>query len=299
MRRLLTTLLFILFLSLAFSASAAQWTDALGRIVEVSDTPQRIVSLVPSVTEILFALNLGNRVEGVTRFCTCPPEALAKPKVGGYADPNLEAVVARKPDLVFVSADSAGPSLLARFESLGIPAYVVYPRSLKDTVETIRAVAQVTGVPESGERQARQLLGTIREVEAATAGLQRPKVLLCVMIHPLTVAGPKTLANDLIHVAGGKNVVPEGVARYPTWGPEAVLAADPDILVVSPHPGESDPAGFFERWPELRAVRTNRVVTIESDWIHRPGPRLTLGLAALAQVFHGKVISAGKVPCSR
>jgi iron complex transport system substrate-binding protein len=283
----------------AFPAPAAQWTDALGRVVEIPDAPRRIVSLVPSVTEILFALNLGNRVKGVTRFCTYPPEALAKPKVGGYADPNLEAVVARKPDLAFVSADSAGPSLLARFESLRIPAYVVYPRSLEDTVETIRAVGQVAGVPEAGERQARQLLGAIRAVEAATAGLQRPKVLLCVMIHPLTVAGPKTLSNDLIHVAGGKNAVPAGVARYPTWGPEAVLAVDPDIIVVSPHPGESDPAGFFERWPELRAVRTNRVVTIEPDWIHRPGPRLTLGLAALVQAFHGKVIPAEELPCSR
>ncbi len=120
-----------------------------------------------------------------------------------------------------------------------------------------------------------------------TASLPRVRVLCTVMSQPLVVAGRKTLLDDLINLAGGENVVPEGLNRYPTWGIESVLAADPDVILVSPHPGQVDPSAYYRGWPELKAVRTGRLVTIDADWIQRPGPRLMLGLAALSKALHG------------
>ncbi len=278
----------------ALAARAAVWTDALGRRVEAPDRPGRIVSLVPSVTEILFAVGAGDRLAGVTRFCTYPPAARRLPKVGGYADPSLEAIVALSPDLVFGAADSTPPALIRRLEALGIPVYVVYPRSLRDTVETIRTVGYVAGVPEGGRAVADALQNAVERVRSAVQGLPRPGVLLCIMVRPLVVASPGTLGHDLLEAAGGRNVVPPGTARYPTWGAESLLAADPEVIIVSPHPGEPVPERFFEQWPELRAVTSGRVVRVESDWLHRPGPRLAKGLWALARALHPEVFRGGE-----
>ncbi len=295
-RRVIPGVLLILLWLIPRPAAAARYTDALGRQVTVAAVPRRIVSLVPSVTETLFDLGLGERVVGVTRFATYPPAALHKPKVGGYADPSLEAVVALRPDLVFAAADATSAAFVKRLAGLAIPVYVVYPRTLQETVRTIRRIGAVAGVPAAGERLARRLRRAVRRLKTARSHRPRPRVLLCVMLHPLVVAGPETLAGDLIRTVGGRNVVPSGPARYPTWGPEAVLAADPDVIIVSPHPGEKNPVGFFSRWPMLRAVRTGHVVAIDPDWVDRPGPRLEWGLNALAAVLSRRAPEQKEAP---
>ncbi len=268
----------------------------MGRSVEIPVKPQRIVSLVPSVTEILFALDLGDRIVGVTRFCTYPEEAKSKPQVGDYSNPSLEAVLLQQPDLVIISADSASPALLSRMERLGLSVYVIYPRGIAETIATIRALGQVTGAALKGEQMARQLAATVEQVRTAVAGQKRPRVLFCVMVQPLTVAGPGTLVDDLITVAGGENVVPESPGRYPTWGAEALLLANPELIIVSPHPGTPNPADHFAAWPELSAVKKHRIVSVTPDWVHRPGPRLILGLASMLKAIHGINLETVSLP---
>jgi iron complex transport system substrate-binding protein len=279
-------------LALPLSASAASWTDALGRKLELPARPQRIVSLVPSVTEILFALGLEQRIVGVTSFCSYPEQALGKPQVGDYANPSLEAVVLQQPDLVIAAADVAGPALLAQMERLGLPVYVVYPRGLQETIATIRTLGQLTGAARAGEHLAQQLTVTLARVRAAVAGRPRPRVIFCIMLRPLILAGPETLVGDLIDAAGGDNVVPAGANRYPTWGAEALLLADPELILVAPHPGSPDPVELFSLWPELRAVKNRQIFNITPDWVLRPGPRLAFGLRALAERIQGLDLSS-------
>lgn len=269
---------------------SATWTDAMGRKIEVADNPQRIVSLVPSITETLFALGLGERVVGVTSFCYYPPEARNKPQIGSYADPSLEAILLQEPDLVFISADSASPALLSKMERLGLSVYTIYPKGLPETLAMFREIGRVTGNPEGGIRLAEQLETTIETVRAAVAGRPQPNVLFCVMVQPLTVAGPDTMVGELIEVAGGHNIVPPGTNRYPTWSKEALLVANPEMIVVSPHPGTPDPIALFSNWTDLSAVQNRRIVSVNPDWVHRPGPRLSLGLVALANAIHGMAI---------
>lgn len=281
------SLLLCLTLWLPTTVPAAQLRDALGREVTVPDHPQRIVSLVPSITEVLFAIGAGDLLVGVTQFSNYPEPARKLPQVGSYAAPSLEAIAARQPDLVITAADMSDPGLLSRLAELGVPAYVSYPHSIATTITAIHQLGTLVDRQAEADAVAEQLQRTVASVTAATAGLPKPRVLLSVEIQPLTVAGPRTLADDLIRAAGGINVVPPGPGRYPTWGIEAVLAADPDIILVSPHPDQPDPATFFAAWPELKAVRTGKVLTVEPDWLHRPGPRLRLGLLALARALHG------------
>lgn len=281
-------ILFLFFLLLLPGVlCAAVWVDAADRQVEIADSPQRIISLVPSVTEILFALGLDEQIVGVTDFCTYPDAAREKPQVGSYSNPSLEAMTLQQPDLVIISADSASQALISKMERLDLPVYVVYPRGIDETVEMIRAIGLVTGKAQAGEQMAQRLEDSVMQVEAAVAGRQRPRVLFCVMVRPLTVAGPETMVGDLIKAAGGENVVTVGSNRYPTWGSESLLLADPDIIIVSPHPGTPNPKNLFSSWPELTAVKQNRIISVNPDWVHRPGPRLHLGLAALAEAIHG------------
>jgi len=296
MFRIATLLLLILCCCQPSLLLAARLTDALQRTVSVPDHPQRIVSLVPSVTEVLFALGVDDRIVGVTRFCTYPPAAKTKPSIGNYADPGLEAIALQQPDLVIMSAATSSPGLLARLEALGVPVYIIYPRSIAATISTIRDLGELVGEPERGAQLADKLKRAIDKVATATANLPKKKVLLCVEIQPLTVAGPGTLADDLIRAAGGTNVVPAGPGRYPTWGIEAVLSANPELILVSPHPGQPDPDTFFADWPELSAVRNGKIVTINPDWVSRPGPRLALGLAAVAKALHGIDIDLEESP---
>ncbi len=186
---------------------------------------------------------------------------------------------------MILAADAATPALLARIEALGIAVYVVYPKGVSETISSIRAIGQVVGAAAEGERTASRLQQAIEQVRTAVAGRPLPRVVFCVMTQPLMVAGPGTLIDDLIRIAGGRNLVPAGPSRYPTWGGESLLAADPDVIVVSSHPDTGDPAALFARWPELKAVRNHQIVTVEPDWVSRPGPRLALGAAALAELF--------------
>ena len=185
--------LLLLFAGLPAAAKSATWTDALGRRVEVPASPRRIVSLAPSVTEVLFALGLGERVVGVTEYADYPPAARRKPQVGSYAAPSLEAIVAARPDLVVAAGDVDSPALVAQLSALHIPVYVVYPRTLDDTLALLARLGAVTGVPASGARLAASLRRTIARVEAAVAGRPPVRVLLCEMVRPLVVAGLRPL----------------------------------------------------------------------------------------------------------
>lgn len=296
MRRLLIVLL--LCTGFSANAGAATWKDALGRRVEVPAVPRRIVSLVPSVTEDLFALGVGDRVVGVTSTANYPAAARRKPHVGSYAAPNLEAIVAARPDLVLAAADVDSPALVARLAAMHIPVYVVYPRNLATTIALLRRLGALTGVPAAGQRLAGDLRRVLNRAAAAVAGRPRVPVLLCEMLRPLIVAGPKTLGNDLLQAAGGRNVVPAGSERYPTWGPEGLFAAAPAVIVVALQKGQPAPAAFFRRWPALQAVKNHRVVAIDADWLQFPGPRLACGLQALVRALHGVDLGLREAPCS-
>lgn len=275
----------IVSLILPLSATAAQYEDALGRHVVLPQTPRHILSLVPSVTEILFALGLGDRIVAVTDYCTYPPAAQKLPKVGEYADPGLESILLFQPDLVFAAADMNRPALVRRLDELHIPVYVVYPQTVAKTLETIRNIGDVTGKHLEADYLAASIEARIAGIEIQLTGQKRPGILACIMLQPLIVAGPETFVADIIRLAGGTNLVPKGPSRYPTWNSEALLTIDPEAVVVSSYPGQPDPEVFFNHWPQLQAVKNNRIIRIDADWIQRPGPRMILGIEALAKIL--------------
>ncbi|MDD3801021.1 MAG: ABC transporter substrate-binding protein [Desulfuromonas sp.] len=274
-------LLALLWLPAAVAAAPLTLVDDLGRRVELAGPACRILSLVPSVTETLFALGAGGQLVGRTDFCTYPPAALQLPSVGAYDNPNLEAVLLRRPDLVILSADMSNPAALARFEALRLPVYIVYPRSLDGVARQFEQLGRLCG-REAAAAELGRRFAAVRQQVARQAPVLGPRVLLCVMVEPLIVAGDETLMGEMLRLCGGRNVAPG--QRFPQWNVETLLQADPQLILVSAHPGQPRPETFFERWPVLQAVRQGRLVQLEADWLQRPGPRLIEGLQALAAV---------------
>ena len=285
MHQTLWTFCLLLMLSVT-PLRAATFVDAVGRQVEVPDPPERIVSLVPSVTEILFAIQADRQIVAVTDYCTYPPQATLLPSVGSYADPSLENILSYQPDLVIASAAMNSPALIAQLDNLGIATFVIEAHSVAQTLTTIRSIGRLTGHQARADDLATDIDQRIQAIRQQVPQNQSPTILACIVLQPLTVAGPDTFINNLIEIAGGRNIVPSGPARYPTWNFEALLLANPDFILLSPHPGQPDSSRFFAPWAQLKAVTEQHIIKINGDWLYRPGPRMILGIEALAKTLH-------------
>ncbi|MEA3544985.1 MAG: helical backbone metal receptor, partial [Thermodesulfobacteriota bacterium] len=226
----------------------------------------------------------------VTDFCTYPEAALQLPKVGGYADPSLEGILLHQPDLVIAAADMNRPALIRRLELMEVPVYVVHPQTVEATLATIEQIGTITGAGKQSKLLVDAIKLRIEKIQQQVSAFKPKTTLECVMLQPLTVAGPDTFIAAVINLAGGQNVVPKGPSRYPTWNIEALLTVDPEAIIVSTYPGQPAPKSFFDDWPQLQAVQTQQIIEVNADWIHRPGPRMILGIEALAKALHPSII---------
>ncbi|HEX5045263.1 MAG TPA: helical backbone metal receptor [Candidatus Polarisedimenticolaceae bacterium] len=251
--------------------------------------PQRIVSLTPAITETLFALGLGDRVVGVTRFCDYPPAARTKPQVGGYADPDVEAVVALSPDLVLISPNVGNRDGALALRRAGIRVEVVAGERLDDTYAALERIGVLCGVAERGRALAARVRGQVEAATATVRGRAPTRALFCLQTDPVIAAGRDTLPSEILERAGGLNVV--SAPRYPQLGMEAVIAAAPEVILqtrmdVRESDPSSRPASFWSRWRTLPAVAAGRVIVFDGTPALRPGPRVGEAVAQLATYLH-------------
>ena len=252
---------------------------------------RRLVSLAPSMTEILYFLELGHEVVGVTAYCNYPPEVKTKPRVGTYWEFNLEAILALKPDLVLAMAhqgEGKGPT--AVLSHWHLPVYIGRADSLPELFQLIEDLARVTGREEVARRKLPPLRERARRVEERVRDLPHPRVLLEIDQEPLITVGGASIQGDLIQRAGGINIAGALPQRYPVINLEEVLKAQPEvILFTGMASSEVLPrrAVFWRRWGMLPAVRQGRLWWVEPELVDRPGPRLVDGLERLAEFFHG------------
>ncbi|HZS03932.1 MAG TPA: cobalamin-binding protein [Blastocatellia bacterium] len=264
------------------------FTDGIGRTVAIKADPQRIISLAPNITETLFALGLGNRVVGVTSYCDFPAEAKTKEQVGDTIQPNLERIIALKPDLIVVTTSSQLEKLARQLDELKIPVYVTNPRSVREVVASIRSLGEVTGAGGRAEELAGEMDRRTRAVQGRVKDLPRPRVFYVLQNSPLITAGRNTFINDLINLAGGRSISGEETTDYPQFSRETVVARAPEVIVFPASHGtdlvnETDLRRDFTLTP---AVRNNRLVRVTPDLVDRPGPRIVEGLEQLANALH-------------
>jgi len=264
-------------------------TDMAGREVTIPAEPQRIVSLAPSITEILFALNLGDRVAGVTEYCNYPPEATQKPKVGGFSDVSMEKLLEAQPDLV-LAASIHMAQVLPELEKQGLTVMVIDAHDFPGVLDSIRLIGKVTGADEAAETLTARMQERADKVAQAVAGRERPRVYW--ELDPtLWTVGPGSFVQDLIERAGGENIAANAEMAWVQLSAEAIIAADPEVIFLADHPwGESaETVKARAGWEKISAVVNGRIVELteeQGDIVSRPGPRVVDALELIARALH-------------
>ena len=286
-------------------ASDALSTYMLNRCVRLrresvaASRSARVVSLAPSITEVLFAIGAGDQVIGVTSHCDFPAEVTARARVGGYNTPNIELILASRPDLVLVPQEGAIFGAYEKLRDLGLRVEPIAVTRLADVGPAVRAIGKFAGHEAEADRLATELDARMGAVRRAVEGRTRVRTLLCVDHDPTIAAARGTFGDDLLRAAGAENVVTAALSSYPQLGLEGVLAAAPDVIVdVAMAPGTAEDRAnraraYWGQWPEIPAVRANRVLCLDPDIVVRPGPRLVDGLEALAKLLHPGAFRGG------
>ena len=269
-------------------ASAFTVRDMQGRDVTLAAPPVRIVSLVPSVTEIIFALGGEARLVGRTDFCDYPDAARGKTSVGGMVNPNLETIATLRPDLVIATSSGNTVETFRQLTRLGIPVYQVAADRIAEMKEVVRRLGALTEREDAVAPLLEHLDRRITAVREAVKPFPRPRVLYVLWPDPLIVPGGKSLVTELIGIAGGSSITADNADDYPRYSLEAAVAKSPEVIVLANHGTRSGPIAI-DRWKRLSslpAVRAGRVHSVDGNLMHRYGFRMLDGLDRLARVLH-------------
>lgn len=253
-----------------------------------ADNPQRIVSGIPSATEMLFALDLGDRVVGVTTNCNYPPEAKKKEKVGGFFL-NAEKIVSLKPGLVVMIEDAQKPDI-QKFKSFSLPVFTLNPHTVDDVAESLIQLGEKTGKKWKAEVLARRIRYSAARFRPKVFSLdfilRRPRVLVVVGYKPLIVAGGGTFIDDIIKCAGAENIAAGARAAYPEFSLEKLLQTDPGFIVIPEGVLRLEEIKADARWQKLTAVKNGKILFINADILSRPGPRVGEAIEKIAKFVH-------------
>ena len=288
-KRILTVLaiLLVLVLAMATLAQAAPISvvDDRGRTVTLAHPPERIVSLLPSLTETVCALGACERLVGVDRYSNWPVQVVRLQGVGGGLDPNIEAIVALRPDVVLMATSSRAQ---ARLESLGVKVVALEPKTHADVQRVLATVGQALGVADA-QRVWRVIdAGVQAAAQSVSASVRGTRVYFEVNSGPYA-AGPASFIGETLARLGARNIVPAALGPFPKLNPEFVVRADPDLIMVGARSAE----GLAARpgWGQMRALRDGRLCRFDaaqSDVLIRPGPRMAEAARLMATCLTDK-----------
>ena len=277
---------------------AVMLKDDAGRSVGIKTTPQRIVSLAPSNTEILFALGLSQRVVGVTDFCDYPAEAKTVAKIGGI-EPNLEKIVALKPDLILaiggspvVASIGGNVELLQKFQDLGLTTLILAPKDLDGVLADIQLVGKAAGAEAAAAQLVKEMQAKVNDVVTKSKNVAKRPVVFYELdatdpAKPYT-PGPGSWHDTFIAMAGGVNAAAKAKAQWAQLSTEEIVAQNPEMIILGDATWGVDAAAVKGRagWAAINAVKAGAIFPIDDNLLSRPGPRLADGLLALAKIIH-------------
>jgi len=249
----------------------------------------RIVSTAPSLTEILFAIGLGEKIVGVSNYSDYPPEAAKKKKVGTFWQPNVEAVIAAKPDLVITLGFSQQKNLAERLRRIGYNSLTLNIKKISELFDAIETIGTATDMRVEAKALVSDMKEKLRNLSASAATEKKVRVLFVVQREPLRVVGRQTFVNEMIELAGGENAIGPTLHKYPPIGAEQVIACGADVIIESAMTGQNlakqkDKAiQHWSRFKNVPAVKNGRIYVIDGDTVSRLGPRLCEGARAIAK----------------
>lgn len=281
------SVLALLILERAFSAD-----NSKSKIENRKLKIQRIVSLSPNLTEIVFALGLGDRVVGVSNNCDWPAEAKAKPKVGTFWQPNTETIIAARPDLVVCESFPQQKEVAETLKRAGLNVLSLRIESIDELFPAIAQIGDAADCNEAAERLAANVEEELGRIKSMSSSSEKVKVMWVIQTEPVRVAGVNTFINEIIEFAGGQNAIAPTVDQYPSIGTEEIISCGAEVIIQSAM-GTDAIAGqqksaeeFWSRFPNLPAVKNKKIYVIDSDTVLRLGPRLPEGIKTITRLLH-------------
>ncbi len=260
--------------------------DDSKRTITLARPAQRVISLAPHATELLFGAGAGRQVVGVTEFSDFPLAARRLPRVGGSRGLDLERIVAARPDLVIAWQSGNSAAQVERIEKLGIPVFRSEPRTLGDVARTLERFGILTGHAEHATDAARRFNARIEALRQTYAGRRPVRVFYQVWKQPLMTIGGPHVISDVVRLCGGHNVFAQLDTPGPTVDIEAVVAADPQLIVGgAADGGDLSDLRMWQRWPQISAVRNGRYSVLDAALITRHTERLVLGAERLCKAI--------------
>jgi iron complex transport system substrate-binding protein len=256
--------------------------------------PKRVVSLAPNLTEIIFAIGAGERVVGVTTYDDYPEEVKKLPRVGGFIDPSLEAILALTPDLVVCTPNPGGRNRMDALSRMGVPVLVLPSYGMKDIFTVIEALGDLFEKQSSAKELVDNMQGRIARVAELVKKVRRPKALLVYGHRPIMAAGPGSFGDSMLKLAGGENILKDSKMRYPNVPMEEIIRLMPEVIIDASSSGtgaemtRAEVEKVWGRWKVLPAVKNRRVHIFNSALWFRPGPRVAQGLEKLFSILHPK-----------
>lgn len=279
------------------TASSLVITDQTGRTVTLPSIPQKIISLSPGNTEILFALGLGERVIGRTDYCNYPAEAADVPSIGGFSTPNIEDIVALEPDLI-LAANLHIAEIVPQLEGYGLNVLCLDPVDITGVLEAITLVGIAAGAENAAQTLVDSMQSRVDAVTSKTGGLtqaEKKRILYVIWHDPLMAAGSGTFHDELIRIAGGVNIAGD-LEGYPTLSMEVVIGDDPEIIIAGVGMGDGEDLSLVFMQEEERLAGTTArvngaVYPMDMDTIGRPGPRIVDALEQFAAYIHPELFA--------
>jgi iron complex transport system substrate-binding protein len=290
MERKKTYIIALLFLlGISFEANSKTLKDITGRVVVFPDNPKRIVSLAPSITEIIYALRQERRICGATMFSDYPAAAHKHPKVGSYARPSLERIIALRPDCVIAIKDGNPKVTIERLIKLGIPVFATNPENLSSVINAVKKIGELLNSEKIALEVTNRMIKRIKRVESVVKKAKaKPTVFFQIGIAPIVSIGKDSFIHELITKAGGVNLSAKYLG-YPRFTKEDVLTMSPELFIITSMARNEvfeNVKKDWSRWKSMPAVKNNRIHIIDSNVLDRPTPRMVDGLEKLAKIIH-------------
>jgi iron complex transport system substrate-binding protein len=276
--------------------SSRAFVDDAGHRIYLAKPPARVVSLAPSITEMLFAIGLDEQIVGVTEFCDYPDAAKSKATVG-YSNPSVEALIALRPEVVFAPRDFLRPDLQAKLDQLKIPLFVLEARTVEDILLQIHTLGTMFEKVSVGNEVTQGMRRRMAEIRRKVETPSARRVLYVLNSQPLITVGPGSFIHQMIGLAGGINIAAQAGVAYPKLSMEAVLKEDPEVLIFPSGEVEAVPRSEqqqWRRWDSLSAVKYQRFHEVSSNLLNRPGPRAIEALEQLARAIHPELFGSGQ-----
>jgi iron complex transport system substrate-binding protein len=259
--------------------------DSMGRNIIIESMPKRIVSSVPSNTEIVYALGKGDNLVGVSVYCNYPEAALSVEKIGDYNGPNIELIINLKPDVFLAAYIEDGA--LNQLENAGIKVVMVNPGNLAETYSTIEMIGNIIGASEEADNLLNKMKIKQNEIINKVKGYEKRTVFYEIWHEPLMTAGPGSFINELIQLANGKNIADDAESAYPEFSLERLISRNPQVYITADD-GFKTAEDIFSRqgYINITAIKTGQLFMLNQDIVSRPGPRIIEGFEFIARAIH-------------